>query len=102
MSIRTDSITLSQVGLGTPILINDNRDPRAAMMCIVTGTISYDLQYSLNGVDYMTLKTNAGKTASIDDTLVFPVHSVRVKVNSVSGGSVKLIVRQDDNKFGSV
>lgn len=99
MSITTKKVSRAGVGVTDAVLIQPVNDIRAMLVVQVTGTVSYDIQYSLDGTFYLTLNGNAGLTASGDATVVMPVHSVRVKVNSGSG-SVELAVRQTDGKFG--
>ncbi len=67
-----------------------------AFGAIVTGTITYDLQYSLddpagtlnNTSLWFTHASGSGKTATADVSMAFPVSAVRIKVTAASGGSV--------------
>lgn len=89
---KTESFTQSGTGVGTPIAFGGRReDMRALINVVVSGTVSYDLEYSLNGTDYVPLAGLVGKASTEDATLVFPVHSVRVNVTSGTGDA-KLIV----------
>jgi hypothetical protein len=99
MSIETRKVSRTGVGVTDPILIRPVNNIRAILVVKVTGAVSYDIQYSVDGVFYITLNGNAGITASSDATVVMPVQSVRVQVNSGSG-SVELAVRQTDGGFG--
>lgn len=100
MSISTSKASRTGVGATSPILIQPVNDIRAILVVKVTGTVSYDIQYSLDGTFFITLNGNAGLTTSSDATVVMPVQSVRVNVTSGSG-SVELAVRQTDGGFGS-
>lgn len=91
MNYKTVSKTQTGVGASAIVYFKATEDMRALINCVVSGTVTYDLQYSLNGSDYVTLSGMSGKSATDDATLVFPVHSVRVNVTA-GAGSVKLIV----------
>ncbi len=62
---------------------------------VSAGTPTYEVEYSINGIDFITLNGLVGQTASLDTTLVFPVNSLRVSVTSGTG-TVKLIVLLND------
>ena len=91
MNYKTVSKTQTGVGSGAVVKFNARDDMRALINAVVTGTATYDLEYSLNGTDYVPLAGMTGKTVTDDATLVFPVHSVRVNITA-GAGSVKLIV----------
>ena len=99
MSIETRKVARTGVGATDPILIKPVNDIRAILVVKATGTVSYDIQYSLDGIFFITLNGNAGLTASADAAVVMPVQSVRVNVTSGSG-DVELAVRQTDGGFG--
>ena len=99
MSVSNTARSVTGVGTTEQIQINSHDALRAMLVAEVTGTATYNIEYSLDGVFFLPFKGSAGLTASDDVSLVFPVYSVRVKI--VSGtGSVKLTVRQTDGKFG--
>lgn len=99
MSIETRKVSRTGVGATDPILIKPVNDIRAILVVKVTGTVTYDIQYSLDGTFYIALNGNTGLTSSGDATVVMPIYSVRVNVTAGSG-SVELAVRQTDGLFG--
>lgn len=88
---KTVSYTQVGVGISTPVKFKCVGDMQALINVVVTGGLSAVLEYSLNGTDYVPLGGNSSITSTMDATLVFPVHSVRVRVVS-GGGTAKLIV----------
>lgn len=91
MSYKTSSKSVTGVGQAVIRFQPRGEDMRCLINCIVTDSVSYDLEYSLNGEDWVVLGDNAGLAVTTDATLVFPVSAVRVNVTSGTG-SVKLIV----------
>lgn len=98
MSVETLKVSKTGVGASEAVLIKPFNDVRAVLVAKVTGTATYDIQYSLDGSFYIALNGNIGQTTSTDATVVMPVHSVRVSITAGSG-SVELTVRQTDGKF---
>lgn len=88
----TDAATPSSV-------INIVRKPenfKALIHTIVaSGTPTYDLEYSINGIDFLPLNEVVAQTTSQDSTLVFPVDALRVNITSGTG-TVKLVVLFND------
>lgn len=91
MSYKTTSKSVTGVGQATILFQPRGEEMRALINCIVTGSVSYNIEYSLNGTDWVMLGQNTGVTVTSDATLVFPVAGVRANVVSGSG-TVKLIV----------
>lgn len=100
MSVDTRKVSITGVGSSDAIAIYPVNDIRAIILCEVTGTVTYTIEYSLDGEFFFTLNGNAGLSAHADATVVMPVRSVRVKVTAGSG-TVTMRVRQTDGKFGS-
>jgi len=93
MGIQTKFTEQTGVGESVGILIKDTTDIKISYMCVVTGTVNYTVQHSLDGITYIDNSDNAAQTTNQDGNYVFPVHKVRVKVNS-GDGSVKMTIRQ--------
>ncbi|AUR85581.1 hypothetical protein NVP1077O_03 [Vibrio phage 1.077.O._10N.261.45.A10] len=98
MSYKTQEHIATGAATPSP-LIKITRKPenfKCLIHVIVTsGTPTYEIEYSINGVDYIVLNGLTAQTASTDTTLVFPVHSLRAKVTAGTG-TVKLIVLHND------
>ena len=62
---------------------------------VTAGTPTYEVEYSIDGVNFITLNGLTGQTTSQDTTLVFPVDAIRVKVTAGTG-TVKLIALLND------
>lgn len=93
MSILSKAVTQTGVGNSEGIDLEETNDIRISYACGVTGTVNYTVQHSLDGIRYFDNSDNASKTADADGNYIFPIRTVRVKVNSGSG-SVQLYVRQ--------
>jgi hypothetical protein len=67
------------------------------MSCIITGTINYGIQHTLEDVfasttaaqtvNWLDHSTLASKTASADGNYAFPIRALHFKVNSVTTGA---------------
>ncbi len=93
MTVQSKSVTQSVVGGSEAIDIFETKDIRVSYGVTVTGTVNYTVQHSLNGSTFYDNSDTAAQTTSKDGNYVFPVRSVRVKINS-GAGSVVLDVRQ--------
>ncbi|MCK5644874.1 MAG: hypothetical protein KAJ19_29005 [Gammaproteobacteria bacterium] len=83
----TDAVTPS------PIILIDRKPEnfKALFHTIVTaGTPTYDVEYSINGIDFIILNNLTGLTTSQDTTMVFPVEAVRVNITAGTG-TVKIV-----------
>lgn len=97
-----ETSTLSTVSASATVPLNFRNihgSPHAVGV-IATSTVNYTVQLTMddpaegsytNWYDHPTLTS---KTASAIGTIDGPVSAVKVKVNSVSGGTVKMQVRQ--------
>lgn len=99
MSVQNTARQVTGVGATEQILVNPHDELRAMLVAEVTGTVTYNIEYSLDGVYFHPFKGQTGLTASDDNSLVFPVYSVRVRITAGTG-TVKLTVRQTDGNFG--
>ena len=93
MSIRSFATTLSEVGVSEVADIYDTEDIRISYAVIVTGTVNFTVEHSLDGVNFFANGDNTSKAVSSDGNYVFPIRAVRVRINS-GAGSVVLNVRQ--------
>lgn len=93
MSILSKQVTQVGAGNSEAIDLEDTTDIRISYACGVTGTVNYTVQHSLDGVRYFDNSDNASQTTDQDGNYIFPVRTIRVKVNS-GAGSVQLYVRQ--------
>lgn len=100
--MRPTTQTVSTVTSGSWIPLDTWKNPfNVSMAVVVTGTINYTVQYTLDNVQDSSVTPTAididdlaSKTATDTGNLMFPVRAVRLKVNSVSGGSATLTVQQ--------
>lgn len=93
MAIRSNTINLAVVGVSEAADIFDTEDIRISYAVVVTGTVNYTVEHSLDGVNFFANSDNTSQTTSQDGNYIFPVRSVRVRINSGSG-SVAFTVRQ--------
>lgn len=100
--MRATTQTVSTVTSGAWIPLDTWMNPfNVSLAVVVTGTINYTVQFTLDNVLDSTVTPTAfdlddltSKTASDTGNFMFPVKGVRLKVNSVSGGSATLTVLQ--------
>lgn len=91
---------VEQTGVGASkdiIFTNVREDFAALFCCYVTGTVTYDLEYTIDPSDseqYIPLG-NSDREASSDDSFYFPVKKVRVNITSGTG-TVKLVAQYKD------
>lgn len=94
MAIRSFT-SIAQVGVGDTEIadIYDTEDIRVSYAVIVTGTVNYTVQHSLDGINFFDNSDNTSQAVSADGNYIFPIRAIKVKVNSGTG-SVVLNVRQ--------
>lgn len=93
------SATLSTVTETTAYQLDPSKNPFAVSIGVVaTSTISYTVQHTFDPWGSITTwfdhETLAAQTASADGNYAFPVTAVRLKVNSVTGGTAIMTVIQ--------
>ena len=93
MTIKTKFVQQTGVGASAAIGIEDTNDIRISYAVGISGTVTYTVQHSLDGITYFDNTDNAGKTTAADGNYVFPVRDVRVNITSGSG-TATLHVRQ--------
>ncbi len=100
--MRATSQTVSTVTSGAWIPLDTFKNPFLVTISVaVTGTITYNVQYTLDNVLDSSVSATAiayddltSKTASDTGNFMFPVKAVRLNVSSVSGGSATMTVLQ--------
>ena len=93
MTIQSNTIPHTGVGASLAADIYDTSDIRVSYAVIVTGTVNYTVQHSLDGINFFDNSDNTAQTTSQDGNYVFPVRAVRVNINS-GAGSIVFNVRQ--------
>jgi len=95
-------LSKSKTGTGTsdPIQFKNPKDDFVVLInAYVTGTVTYDIEYTIDDVDiadcqYVTLG-DVDRDASSDDSLYFPVRALRVNIKTGTG-TVKLVTQFKD------
>jgi hypothetical protein len=97
MAYKQMSISQAGVGASDPILIQNvsNADFAALVNSYVTGTVTYDVEYTMDDVvigsaSWVALG-DTDRAANSDDAFYFPVRAFRVNVKTGTG-TVKLMV----------
>ena len=93
MTIKSQFKAQTGVGASEAIDILDTNDIRVSYGISVTGTVTYTVQHSLDGIVFFDNADNLNKNVSADGNYVFPVRSVRVNVTA-GDGTAELHVRQ--------
>ena len=93
MSIKSQFVAKTGVGASASIAILDTNEIRISYGVVVTGTVTYTVQHSLDDTTFFDNSDNLAQTTSKDGNYVFPVRNVRVNVTAGSG-TATLHVRQ--------
>ena len=93
MSIKTKFVAQVGVGASAAIGIDDTNDIRISYAVSLSGSATYTVQHSLDGLTYFDNSDNTAQTVAKDGNYVFPVRDVRVNVTS-GAGTATLHVRQ--------
>ena len=93
MTIKTKFVAQTGVGASAAIGIFDTNDIRISYAVAVTGTVTYTVQHSLDGLTYFDNNDAIAQPVSRDGNYVFPVRDVRVNVTAGTG-TATLHVRQ--------
>ena len=85
--------TTSQSGTGSSAAIDVDPDAHGeyTFVAVVTGTVNYDIEMTIDGTTWATHQDADGLTASVMTSFYSPLTQVRVTVNS-GAGSVDLTV----------
>lgn len=93
MGIKSKFTEQIGVGASAPIKIEDTTDIKVSYACIVTGTATYTVQHSLDGITFMDNTDTQNQSITKDGNYIFPVQSIRVNITS-GAGTVRMHVRQ--------
>ena len=93
MSIKTKFVAQTGTGASAAIDIDDTNEIRISYAVAVSGTVTYTVQHSLDGLTYFDNTDAAAQTAAKDGNYVFPIRDVRVNVTAGTG-TATLHVRQ--------
>ncbi len=93
MSIQTKFVAVTGVTASDAIDVIDTNDVRISYAVSVSGTVTYTVQHSLDGITFFDNTDNSAQTTSQDGNYVFPVRSIRVNVTAGTG-TATLHVRQ--------
>lgn len=98
MTYKTLTQFATDVATPSPIIPVTRKpsDFKALLHAIVdSGNPTYNIEYSINGIDFIILNGIEGETTSTDTTMVFPVEAFRVNITAGTG-TVKLIALLND------
>ena len=85
MTIKTKFVAQTGVGASAAVGIDDTNELRISYAVAVSGTVTYTVQHSLDGITYFNNDDNAGQTTAQDGNYVFPVRDIRVNVTAGTG-----------------
>lgn len=98
MAYKQLSISKTGTGASNPILIKNISNDDFAMLinAYVTGTVTYDIEYTMDdvaiaNVTWLTLG-DVDRAVSSDDSFYFPIRALRVNVKTGTG-TVKLMIK---------
>ena len=93
MTIKTKFVAQTGVGASAAIDIFDTNDIRVSYSVSLSGSATYTIQHSLDGITFFDNNDNTAQTVAKDGNYIFPVRSVRVNVTA-GAGTATLHVRQ--------
>ena len=93
MSIQTKFVTQAGTGASAAIDVIDTNDVRISYAVALSGTATYTVQHSLDGIAFFDNSDNLNQTTAQDGNYIFPVRSIRVNVTA-GAGTATLHVRQ--------
>ena len=93
MSIQTKFVIQVGVGASEAIDVIDTNDVRISYAVALTGSATYTVQHSLDGIVFFDNSDNTAQTTDQDGNYIFPVRSIRINVTAGSG-TATLHVRQ--------
>lgn len=93
MTIKTKFVAQTGVGATAAVSIHDTNEIKISYAVAVSGTVTYTVQHSLDGITYFDNSDNLAQTTAQDGNYVFPVRDVRVNVTAGTG-TATLHVRQ--------
>lgn len=93
MSIQTKFVIQVGTGASAAISVVDTNDIRISYAVALTGSATYTIQHSLDGIVFFDNSDNTGQTTAQDGNYIFPVRSIRVNITA-GAGTATLHVRQ--------
>lgn len=93
MSIQTKFVAVTGVAASAAIDVIDTNDVRISYAVSLSGSATYTVQHSLDGITFFDNSDNSAQTTAQDGNYVFPVRSIRVNVTA-GAGTATLHVRQ--------
>ena len=93
MSIQTKFVAQTGVGQSAAIDVIDTNDVRISYAVSLSGSATYTVQHSLDGITFFDNSDNSAQTTAQDGNYVFPVRSIRIDVTA-GAGTATLHVRQ--------
>lgn len=90
---QVKAATQTGVGTSSELRFARNEDPRVAYTVNVVGTVTYSLEHSLDGTNWVSNTDVTALTADADGNYVFPLYGVRVAVTAGTG-TVVLVLSQ--------
>lgn len=95
MAVRS-SASQTGVGASTALTINHRKNPKVSYVVIVSGTVVYSVQHSLDGINFMDNSDVTSQSTNKDGNYIFPVEAVRVNVESGSGTATLTVLQEID------
>ena len=93
MTIKTKFVTQVGVGTSEAISVDDTNDIRISYGVSLSGSATYTVQHSLDGITYFDNTDNSAQTTAKDGNYIFPVRDIRINVTA-GAGTATLHVRQ--------
>ena len=93
MAIPTSLVSQTGAGESEAIVILETTDVRVAYQTTVSGTATYTVQHSLDGINFIDNPDTQAQTVPADGNYILPIAAVRIKVTA-GDGTASLIVRQ--------
>ncbi len=93
MTIKTKFIAQTGTGASAAIDVEDTNEIRVSYAVALSGSATYTIQHSLDGIQFFDNSDNTAQTTAQDGNYIFPVRSIRVNVTA-GAGTATLHVRQ--------
>lgn len=93
MAIKNKTFSITGVATTDPVDILETTDIKVAWMVVVEGTVTYSIEHTLDGINYIDNSDAVNQTANLDGNYILPIRAVRAKITAGTG-SITLVVRQ--------
>ncbi len=93
MTIKTKFVTQTGTGASDAIDVEDTNEIRVSYAVALSGSATYTIQHSLDGITFFDNSDNTARTTDKDGNYIFPIRSIRVNVTA-GAGTATLHVRQ--------